>query len=183
MRMFDRARVLGLGAAALLLALSTGCAVKKDATSVATVPVVGTATAAEAPTDEGIQTGGLRISDAIVRACNLREAPPPPMFEFDSTSLADQDRTLLADVARCFSEGPLRNRGVELIGRADPRGEDEYNMALGESRADSVRRYLHDLGVAPQRVSATSRGEIDAMGVDEEGWARDRRVDIELASR
>jgi peptidoglycan-associated lipoprotein len=105
------------------------------------------------------------------------------MFDFDSTAIAEQDRSLLTEVARCFSEGPLRGQGLALTGRADPRGEDEYNMALGESRADSVRRYLRDLGVSPQKVQATSRGEIDATGQDEAGWALDRRVDIELASR
>jgi peptidoglycan-associated lipoprotein len=105
------------------------------------------------------------------------------MFDFDSATLAEQDRIVLAEVAKCFSDGPMRGRGVSLIGRTDPRGEDEYNMALGESRADTVRRYLRDMGVAPQSVSATSRGEIDAMGQDEDGWAKDRRVDIELASR
>jgi peptidoglycan-associated lipoprotein len=105
------------------------------------------------------------------------------MFDFDSATLAEQDRMVLADVAKCFSEGPMRGQSMSLIGRADPRGEDEYNMALGETRADTVERYLRDLGVARERVSATSRGKIDAMGRDEDGWAKDRRVDIELASR
>ena len=54
-------------------------------------------------------------------------------------------------------------------------------MSLGESRADSVRRYLHDLGVAHERVTASSRGELDAVGTDEAGYALDRRVDIALA--
>jgi peptidoglycan-associated lipoprotein len=163
--------------------VAAGCAAKKETIAAPAAPVQ-TAAAQEAPTsDEGIRTGGLRISDAIVRACNLHTAPPPPMFAFDSATLADQDRTLLAEVAKCFSEGPLRDKGVALIGRADPRGEGEYNMVLGESRADTVSRYLRDLGVAPGRVLATSRGEIDAIGQDEDGWAKDRRVDIELASR
>jgi peptidoglycan-associated lipoprotein len=105
------------------------------------------------------------------------------MFDYNSAALAAEDRVILAKVAKCFSEGPLRGQGVALTGRADPRGEEEYNMALGESRADSVRRYLDDMGVAPQHVDATSRGKLDASGKDEEGWAKDRRVDIELASR
>jgi peptidoglycan-associated lipoprotein len=164
---------------------SGGCAAKKDAVAAPAAPSQATAPANDSllAVDDGIRTGGLSISEAIVKACNLHTSPPPPMFEFDSATLAEQDRALLADVARCFSEGPLRGQGVALIGRADPRGEGEYNMVLGESRADSVRRYLRDLGVAPQRVLATSRGEIDAVGKDEEGWAKDRRVDIELASR
>jgi len=173
-----------LAVLAMCVSFGVGCAVKKDATPIATVPVQATpAQGAQAADDEGMQTGGLHISEAIVRACNLHQAPSPPMFEFNSATLAEQDRTVLAEVAKCFSEGPLRGQTVALVGRADPRGEDEYNMTLGESRADSVRRYLHDMGVAPQRVHATSRGDIDAMGLDEDSWAKDRRVDIELASR
>jgi peptidoglycan-associated lipoprotein len=168
---------------AMGISLGVGCAPKKDTTAGAIVPLPPTAAPESPVADDGIQTGGLHISEAIVRACNLHKAPPPPMFAFDSATLAEQDREVLAEVAKCFSDGPLRGNSVALIGRADPRGEDEYNMSLGESRADSVRRYLHDMGVAPQRVRATSRGDIDAIGLDEDGWARDRRVDIELASR
>ncbi len=169
---------------ALAFPLCVSCAAKRETTFGAVAPVrVAPATVAPPVTAGGFETGGLHISEAIVRACGLTRAPAPPMFEYDSSMLADDDRVVLAKVAKCFSEGPLRGQGVALTGRADPRGEDEYNMALGESRADSVRRYLHDMGVAPKHVDATSRGKIDASGKDEEGWAKDRRVDIELASR
>jgi peptidoglycan-associated lipoprotein len=169
---------------ALSLPLGLGCAGKKEFTSGAVAPnQAASRLPAPAFVEDGIQTGGLHISEAIVRACGLHKAPSPPMFDFDSATLAEQDRIVLAEVANCFSDGPMRGQSVALIGRTDPRGEDEYNMALGESRADTVRRYLRDMGVAPERVSATSRGEIDAMGKDAEGWAQDRRVDIELASR
>jgi peptidoglycan-associated lipoprotein len=175
-------RVVGLLAAALSISMGVGCAAKKDAAPGPVAPPV-TALAIPPPSDDGIQTGGLHISEAIVKACGLRRYAPPPMFDFDSASLAEQDRTVLAEVARCFSDGPLRGQGLSLVGRADPRGEGEYNMVLGESRADSVSRYLRDLGVSPHNVKATSRGEMDATGKDEAGWALDRRVDIEMASR
>ncbi len=173
------------GAMSVLAAFAlAGCADKKDAAPPPMTPAsVGTAKAA-APAastgDASIDTNGLHIADAIARACNLPRTEASPKFEFDSASIAPEDRELLSALAKCLSEGPLKDKSVALIGRADPRGEDEYNMTLGESRADSVRRYLHDLGVHPQRVMATSRGELDAMGTDEESWAKDRRVDIEL---
>ena len=50
----------------------------------------------------------------------------------------------------------------------------------GATRADSVKRYLHDLGVQGNRVSASSRGELDATGTDDATWAVDRRVDVDL---
>ena len=53
-------------------------------------------------------------------------------------------------------------------------------MVLGVYRADSVRDYLARLGVSSEAMSQTSRGELDSEGKDEDGWRRDRRVDISL---
>jgi peptidoglycan-associated lipoprotein len=132
--------------------------------------------------DASVDTAGLHISDAIARACGIQWKKTATNFDYDSTTIADDDRALLAALAKCMSEGALKGKAVSLVGRADARGEMEYNMSLGEARADSVRRYLHDLGVQHERVSASSRGEIDAMGKDETGYALDRRVDIDLAN-
>jgi peptidoglycan-associated lipoprotein len=59
----------------------------------------------------------------------------------------------------------------------DPRGTEEYNMALGDRRAQSAKTYMKALGVAAE-LSASSMGEEIASGTDEGSWARDRRVDI-----
>jgi peptidoglycan-associated lipoprotein len=132
-----------------------------------------------------IFTPGLTISDVIAQACGIAPRqtgkPVTPSFGYDSAALEEADRTMLGDVAKCLTEGSLKGKSLALIGRADARGEPEYNMTLGESRADAVHRYLVDLGVGNDRMRATSRGEIDATGTTEEGWANDRRVDIELA--
>ncbi len=68
--------------------------------------------------------------------------------------------------------------GVSLLlsGAADPRGTEEYNIALGERRAQAVRSYLVSLGLDGNSVSTTSVGEEMASGTDEAGWARDRNV-------
>jgi peptidoglycan-associated lipoprotein len=128
-------------------------------------------------------TPGLTVSDMIAQACGIhpRGKTAAPSFEYDSAALGEADRQMLGEVAKCLSEGALRGKGVVLIGRADARGEPEYNMTLGESRADAVHRYLVDLGVNRGQMRATSRGEMDATGTSDEGWANDRRVDIELA--
>lgn len=140
-----------------------------------------------------IYTSNLTVSDVIAQACGISPQPGmttkpskgdtravAPSFDFDSAALADSDRKMLGEVAKCLTEGPLKGKAVTLIGRADPRGEAEYNMTLGGSRANAVHRYLVDLGVGKDRMRATSRGEMDATGTNEEGWAQDRRVDIEL---
>jgi peptidoglycan-associated lipoprotein len=75
----------------------------------------------------------------------------------------------------------MAGRKLSLIGRADPRGTPEYNLMLGQARANAVAWYLTAHGVSAANAGATSRGKLDATGVDEAGWARDRRVDVLLA--
>jgi peptidoglycan-associated lipoprotein len=172
----------------VLLLLSAGCADKKGANAPPASPGNLAQTApietggGTPPTGPALETPSLRVSDELARLCNLPKQELAPSFEFDSNAIGDQDRVVLSALARCLSEGALRGRGLALTGRTDPRGEPEYNMSLGESRADSVRRYLHDLGVQAERLRATSRGEIDAIGTDEGSWAHDRRVDVDLAN-
>ena len=129
----------------------------------------------------GVESPGLRVSDEIAKLCNLPQVGAAPSFDYDSAAIGEQDKDLLSAVARCLSDGALKGRKVSLVGRADRRGEDEYNMALGGSRADSVRRFLAGMGVEDKRINSTSRGELDANGSDEDTWAKDRRVDIELS--
>ncbi len=173
-----------------LVMLALGCDETKTQAKPPQTPAnVTNAGAVQAPaapiahgTDASVSTPGLHVSDAIARACGLPKQEVKPSFEYDSAAIGEEDRGVLSAVARCLVDGPLKGSKVALVGRADARGEDEYNMTLGEARADSVRRYLHDLGVQQERLGATSRGEIDATGTNEEGWAHDRRVDIDLAN-
>ena len=123
----------------------------------------------------------LNISDEIRKLCGIVDnSEKAPKFDFNSSDLSPEEKDLLSQVAKCLTEGPLKGKNVQLVGRADPRGEQEYNMELGERRADQVKRYLGGLGVENNRMNLTSRGELDASGKDEEGWRKDRRVDINL---
>jgi peptidoglycan-associated lipoprotein len=175
-----------------LVLLAAGCADKKAAAPQPQTPAAALARTAPlqtttggftaTPGATGLETPALHVSNEIARLCDLPRQEPAASFDFDSDAIGEQDRVVLSALAHCLSEGALKGRGLALTGRADARGEPEYNLSLGESRADSVRRYLHDLGVQAERLRATSRGEIDATGTDEAGWAYDRRVDIELAN-
>jgi peptidoglycan-associated lipoprotein len=120
------------------------------------------------------------IADDIARACGLSK--PEAYFAFDSANLDAKARRVLGKLADCFSKGPLKGRAMRLVGHADPRGDEEYNLVLAGRRADSVRGALEQLGLPEDRMSTSSRGEMDANGSDEGSWAKDRRVDILLGS-
>jgi peptidoglycan-associated lipoprotein len=112
-------------------------------------------------------------------------APPPPAagpcqltaayFGFDSSTLDPSARDQLARNAECIKSRGIAS--VHLTGLCDPRGTEEYNLALGDRRASSARDYLQSLGVQAQ-ITHSSMGEELAVGTDEASWSRDRRVDF-----
>jgi peptidoglycan-associated lipoprotein len=124
----------------------------------------------------------LNVGEDLVATCRMKfdSVEQAPKFDFDQSVLSNEDRSVLQQVAQCVTTGPLRGQRLHLVGRADPRGEVEYNMALGENRASSVRDYLISLGVSSSSLNETSRGKLDATGTDEAGWRLDRRVDVDL---
>jgi peptidoglycan-associated lipoprotein len=141
---------------------------------------VAQAKAVSPPSRNSPTTTTVAIDDAILRACNI--SADKAYFPFDSAHLESSDVRPLDAVATCFRSGPLKGRALKLVGRADPRGDEEYNMVLGQSRADSVGSALTRDGLDRSRITSTSRGKLDAKGRDENGWSMDRRVDILLGS-
>jgi len=125
----------------------------------------------ETPTQSNIS-----ISDEIRRLCGITDTEA--FFAFDSANVRTQDRSVFKKLADCFTTGPLKGRHMRLVGRADPRGDEEYNRVLGQRRADNVKGAIGSVGLASERMETTSRGEDDANGTDESGWSKDRRVDI-----
>jgi peptidoglycan-associated lipoprotein len=120
----------------------------------------------------------VRISDEIAKACGI--SAPDAYFAFDSSNLRHEDAGVLDKVVTCFVSGPLAGRTVKFVGHADPRGSSDYNMTLGQSRADAVAGYMVGKGVSKGKTESTTRGAMDATGSDEPTWARDRRVDVML---
>ncbi|MCB9761961.1 MAG: OmpA family protein [Alphaproteobacteria bacterium] len=102
-------------------------------------------------------------------------------FELDSSALRSEDRAKLGEMAPCLSKRPGR---VRLEGHCDSRGTTEYNLALGQRRADSVRDYLIGLGVSPDRLSTISYGEERpaVTGSGEGVWAKNRRVELKVTN-
>ncbi len=152
MFVFDRNhKVLTAVAAAALMALASGCTGKNQtaaATSGSQTPETAAAdpaTFADAPiTEEEL---------AILRA-NFQRVH----FDFDVAELDEPSRDLLAQNAEIL----IRHRAVtvRIEGHADHFGSDEYNLALGQRRAEAVRSYLTALGVPEERLTLISYGEL-----------------------
>jgi peptidoglycan-associated lipoprotein len=123
----------------------------------------------------------LALSGDIVAMCGIKTSPSAnPNFDYDKDELTPEDRNVLDQLATCMMTGALKGKAVALIGRADPRGTEEYNLGLGSRRASSVSTYLTRLGVGQPQLAVTTRGALDATGTDEAGWQKDRRVDVTL---
>src|SRR5262249_49657045 len=92
---------------------------------------------------------------------------PSVFFDYDSADLSPGTRDSLQRAASCLREHP--DKSVLLVGETDPRGTEEYNLALGDRRARAVQSYLTALGVDGGRLAVTSVGEEEARGTDESG--------------
>lgn len=122
----------------------------------------------------------INISEDIRKACGISDAEA--FFAYDSANVRPQDKAVLQKLANCFSTGPLKGRQMRLVGHADPRGDEEYNMTLGNRRADNVKSAIVEAGLAAAQIATSSRGEMDATGTDEASWEKDRRVDVMLGT-
>jgi peptidoglycan-associated lipoprotein len=155
------------------LGLACGGAKPADSKTAEQAPL---APASAPATAKQADSATVNISEEIRSKCGIPDADA--YFDFDSTRLTQKDHTPLDLVVKCFTSGPLKGRTVKLVGRADPRGETDYNFTLGQGRADAVGKYLNARGLDRSRSQASSRGAMDANGTDEASWQRDRRVDV-----
>ena len=172
---------------ALLLAFAACSHDKKPAAPTPPTETKKAAPAADNKQLEAVQKNtqvspNLALSGDIMQMCGIKAASTaaPPQFDYDKDELTPDDRTVLDQLATCMMTGALKGKAVSLIGRADPRGTEEYNLSLGSRRSGSVSTYLEHLGVQQTQLAVTTRGALDATGTDESGWANDRRVDIML---
>ena len=188
LRRIDAGRPASLifAAAASIAALVAGCGsdVKPEAKTADDAAPKAKVAAAAKDTGPKLDTksptsGSIQIDDKILKACG---DIPKARFAFDSASIGPEAQGALDALARCFVSGPLKgSKGMRLVGHADPRGETEYNLALGQKRAGSVGEYLVTKGLDKGRIQTLSKGAFEATGTDEDGWARDRKVDVALA--
>lgn len=164
---------------ALALAVLSGCGSmdKRDGDDVAVEDRGGAADGVDGAQSRGLGADGEMSGMAL-------DDPDSPLsvrtiyFEFDSSEVAAEDREVVAAHARYLSANPQQQ--VVLEGHADERGSREYNIGLGDRRAQSVRRMLEFQGVTPDQVRTVSYGEEKPAveGHDEQAWRQNRRVEI-----
>lgn len=103
-------------------------------------------------------------------------------FDFDRYDLTSEARKILAENAKILKKIPGRN--IQVEGHCDERGTKEYNLALGERRAASVKAYLVSLGIPEANISTISYGE--EMPLDDShndaAWEKNRRAHIIILS-
>ena len=118
------------------------------------------------------------------------ETPPAPKkvapaldsiyFAFDKHCLRTEAKAKLDKIAAWLSQNPAVK--IRIEGNCDERGTNEYNLALGERRANSAKAYLVNLGISADRLAIVSYGEERPLdpGHNESAWAKNRRDDFKI---
>ncbi len=160
----------------------TACDKKDEApppeTKAAAVVAEPPAEAAE-PVDPMFYRVEVMVHPTLASTCQI--PAPKAFFPYDSEKLSWGDRQVIETVAKCLESDALKDAGLRLVGRADPRGPSDYNKKLGKSRAQAVAEALEKEGIAKDRIRVVSRGERGTDQPDSKfGYALDRRVDIQV---
>lgn len=160
-----------LASAAIALTM-TACA-RKQAPPEALPPVTD-----QGPVDPSVAPGDVELTELPAMQADLiaKAGSDTVYFGTDEYSLDEQSKATLAAQARWMLANPSVRASIE--GHADERGTREYNMALGERRANAARDFLASQGVPANRLLVTSWGKERpvATGSNESAWAQNRRA-------
>jgi len=180
-----RAWKYGAAILAVMMLFALGCAKKQEVKSTESA-------AAPAGQEKGAPTGGVvsealkpespaggkQVAAAEAGAAVTQEKSSPFQdirFDFDKSFVREDAKPVLSGVADYLK----KNKGARILieGHCDERGTSEYNMALGDRRAESARAYLVSLGVSASALSTVSFGKEKTLdpGHNEDAWAKNRR--------
>jgi peptidoglycan-associated lipoprotein len=103
-------------------------------------------------------------------------------FDYDKYTIRESDMDYLTKNAKWLGINPKTK--VRIEGHADERGETDYNVALGDKRARSIRKYLEDMGIGGDRLDVVSYGEEKPAvnGSGEDAWAKNRRAEFVITA-
>lgn len=131
---------------------------------------------------DGMDNSGLLDGEDVAYDPSAGELADIVYFDFDSFELGPDETEIATRLGRQLSEKSFLS--VRLEGHADERGSREYNIGLGERRAQAVRRVLLLQGAQPSQIATVSFGEERpaAMGNDESAWSQNRRVEFKYTN-
>ena len=171
--------LLSLALASLLAACGSQ-EVKKD------VPVADRTTGTQKPAQTGATSTTTPTQQPAIAANPLKDpanilSKRSVYFDFDSNAVKDEFRPVVQAHSKYMVD--KRDAKIRIEGNCDERGSREYNLALGQRRAESVKKTMTVLGVAESRIETVSFGEEKPAnaGHDEAAWAQNRRADIKYA--
>jgi peptidoglycan-associated lipoprotein len=160
-----------------------GCATTESQDSSTSAGTPSSSGSPSASTSTGSPSGGQVGSRGMASGTSSEGMDRPDMkrsvyYEFDKYDVKPDYRALVESHARWLKANPKAKLVIE--GNADERGSREYNVALGQRRADSVTKMLVLLGAQPDQIEAISWGEEKprSAGQDEGSWAENRRADF-----
>ena len=172
--------LISVGAALLLAACASKEPPKDVKVEDRSPPVTSTTSTTPVPTTQGTQgqQAGIATRSDPLKDPNSPLSKRVIYFDYDKDIVKPEFAALVQ--AHASYLGQNRNRKARLEGHADERGSREYNMALGQRRADAVRKATAVLGVGNDRIETISFGEDKpkSNGHDEAAWAQNRRVEI-----
>ena len=139
--------------------------------------------------EEALREEALRqksLQEAAAREAAAKEAASKTLslesiyFDFDQAGVREDQKEIMMKNAQWLKGHPQAR--IRIEGNCDERGTAEYNLALGQRRADATKDFLVGLGIAAKRMQTISYGFERPLvkGVDEATWAKNRRVDFVL---
>ncbi len=180
-----------IGIAIFSISLLTGCAKNAE-----TVDITTTDSPSSSDGDSGDEVTGVTDTDETIQfniddgtsgtddaQSGTEEIDPLSVrtvyFEYDEAIVSKQAQSIIRAHADVLINNP--DATLHIAGHADERGTREYNLALGDQRAEAVSNYFQENGIDSSRISVTSYGEESpaVMGSNESAWSKNRRAEFD----
>jgi len=164
---------------AVMIAVMVGCAGKKQPS--AEKPAPSTERKQEPAPTPKVQEPPKRVEEKQTVPSDIRF--DTVYFDFDKSNIRSDQRSTMNRNAQLLDQ--YKTIRIQIEGHCDERGTNEYNLALGERRAESVKQYLVDYGISSSRITTISYGEerpVDSRH-NESAWAKNRRSEFVITAK
>ncbi|HEV7619908.1 MAG TPA: peptidoglycan-associated lipoprotein Pal [Burkholderiaceae bacterium] len=167
---------------ALLASLLGACTTPPPPAATPAAPAAQATPTPATPAPVASSQGQQRVLPPYEDPKNLLSQKRNVYFDVDEYTIKDQYRSIVEAHAKYLGSNP--DQKIKIEGNADENGSREYNLALGQKRAQAVKKVMTILGVKENQIEAISWGEErpKAAGHDESAWKENRRADIKYGN-